>query len=464
MENSKNDSGQSRRDFIRKSSFTAAAVAASTNLFKTPVYGQNQAPSANVTGANNRILVGHIGVGGQGMAHVRSVKENAAENNVIQAAVCDVSKTRIRDSKAYIEDEAKGGRASKDVAGFEDHRKLLERKDIDAVVVATHDVWHAPVAIDAMEAGKHVYCEKPMTRYLGEAFAVHDVVKKTGKVFQVGSQICSDARWHEAAKWIQAGKIGQLVMGQDSYMRNSPKGEWNYTIMPWATPEDINWQRWLGQVKKKVDFSADHYFRWRKYYPYCGGLLGDLFPHRLHPFMLATGAPEFPRRVTSIGTKAIHTDRNTPGTPERDVPENVCLLAEFPSGLTLMMTSGTVNEQGLTSMMRGHKGTIYFGGDRIEVKPERPFAEEVEPEVKQGLKPAGEKISEMEKNWFSCIRSGQAPFANIDLAIRVQTVISLAEISDRLGVVAFFDPASRKIKDGAGKEIPMPTYGWNELS
>lgn len=456
MENSQNDSGQSRRDFIRKSTLTAAAVATTTNIFKTPVYGQNQAPSANVTGANNKIVVAHIGVGGQGTAHLKSVHDNAGENNVVQAAVCDVSKTRIAEAKQNV--------SGTNVEGYEDHRKLLERKDIDAVVVATHDIWHAPVSIDALNAGKHVYCEKPMTRYLGEAFAVHDAVKKTGKVFQVGSQICSDARWHEAAKWIKSGKIGPLVMGQDSYMRNTPAGEWNYKIMQWATKDDIDWNRWLGQVKKKVDFSADHYFRWRKYYPYCAGLLGDLFPHRLHPFMLATGNPEFPRRVASIGTTPVHSDKNTPGTPPRDVPENVGLLVEFPSALTLMMTAGTVNEVGLTSLMRGHKGTIYFGGDRIEVKPERPFADEVEPEVKQGLKPSGEKISEMEKNWFNCIRSGQAPYANIDLAIRVQTVISLAEIADRQGVVCFFDEKTRKIKDGTGREIPMPTYGSDPLS
>ena len=448
---------ETRRDFIKKTATVAAAVAA-TNIFKTPVYGQNQAPSpGRVIGANDRIAVGFIGVGGQGMAHVRSIKENAGDNNVALAATCDVSRFRIDESSKYIGDGCKG---------YDDHRKLLEQKDIDAVVIATVDHWHAPCAIDAMEAGKHVYCEKPMTRYLDEAFAIHDVVKKTGRTFTVGSQICSDARWHKAAEMIQAGKIGPLVMGQDSYMRNSPKGEWNYDIKKWATESDINWERWLGnRIKTKTAFNADHYFRWRKYYPYCAGLLGDLFPHRLHPFMMATGNPEFPTRVASIGTKKIHTDKNTPGTPERDVPENVGLLAEFPSGLTLLMTSSTVNEQGLTSMMRGHKGTLYFGGsDRVELKVERPFVEELEPEVFQGLKPAGEKISEMEKNWFSCIRSGKAPYANIDLAIRVQTVISLAEMSERLSIMCVFDEKTRAITTGDGKKIEPITYGSVPLS
>lgn len=447
-----------RREFI-KTTASAAAVVAAGNIFKTPVYGQSTAPSTGrVIGANDRIVVGFIGVGGQGMAHVRSQKENAADNNIAEVAVCDVSKTRVAEAQKYI-----GG----DVKGYDDYRRLLENKDIDAVTIATVDHWHAPCAIGAMQAGKHVYCEKPMTRYLEEAFEVHDAVKKTGRTFTVGSQICSDRRWHEAAKLIKAGKIGPLVMGQDSYMRNNPKGEWNYSIKDWCTPEDVDWKQWMGnRIKKKVPFNNDHYFRWRKYYPYCAGLLGDLFPHRLHPFMLATGNPEFPRRVVSLGTKAIHTDKKTPGTPERDVPENVGLLAEFPSGYTLLMTSSTVNEQGLNSMIRGHYGTIKLGGDgtRLTLDPERPFVDEIEPVVMEGLKPAGERISEMEKNWFSCIRTGQAPYANIDLAIRVQTVISLAEMSERLNIMCLFDEKTRKITTGDGKTVKPLTYGSTELS
>src|SRR5687768_2845639 len=162
---------ESRRSFIQKTATVAAAVAA-TNIFKTPVYGQNQAPSSGrVIGANDRIVVGFIGVGGQGSAHVKSMKENASQNNVSLAAVCDVSKTRVADAKKLIVDPCEG---------FEDHRKLLERKDIDAVCISTVDHWHTQCSVDAMNAGKHVYVEKPMTRYLGEAFTIYDTVKRTG--------------------------------------------------------------------------------------------------------------------------------------------------------------------------------------------------------------------------------------------------------------------------------------------
>ena len=252
-------------------------------------------------GANDRIVVAFIGVGGQGFnAHVKSQKTAAGDNNIALAAVCDVSKTRRETAKEFI-----GG----DCQAFEDHRKLLERKDIDAVTISTVDHWHTHVASIPSRRANTCYVEKPMTRYLGEAFQIYDVVKSTGKKLQVGSQGTSDMKYHKAAQLIKEGKIGQLVLSQGSYMRNNPKGEWNYELFNWATAEDMNWEHWLGPVHKKVPFSVEHYSRWRKFYPYCAGLLGDLIPHRLHPLMLATGNPEFPKRVVSIGNRVYNTDK-----------------------------------------------------------------------------------------------------------------------------------------------------------
>src|SRR6266436_2675476 len=184
-----------RREFIKKAG-TAAAVVATANLFKTPVYGQTQAPSSGrAIGANDRIAVAVVGVGfGIGQNHLQGIHQNASANNVVVAAACDLFNKR--------RDWAKTTASLKDSDIYVDHRKLLERNDIDAVLIATHDPWHAGISIDAMQAGKHVYCEKPLTRYLGEAFQVYDAVKKTGKIFQVGSQGCSAAGWHKAAELI----------------------------------------------------------------------------------------------------------------------------------------------------------------------------------------------------------------------------------------------------------------------
>jgi len=450
-----------RRDFIKKTA-TAAAAVATTSFLRTPVYGQNQAPSANVAGANNRITVGYIGVGSQGLgSHVSIMKAHAAENNIAQAAVCDVWPKRVDAAKVFIEKDNAGAK----VETFGDYRKLIERKDIDTVVIATHDPIHAAAIMAAMEAGKHVYCEKPMTRYLDEAFQVYDVVKKTGKVLQIGSQGCSAAGWHKAAELIQAGKIGQLVWGFGSFCRNNRKGEWNNPIDSEATASSVDWASWLGPVKKRIPFNADHYFRWRKYYPYCAGLLGDLVPHRLNPLMLAMGKPEFPSRVVSVGTKNVHTDKNTPGTPERDVPEHLEVLAEFPSGVTLVVVTSTVAAKADPFSLYGHQATLTVGqaGERIELTPQREFADEVDPESFTGLNPI-EDIGVHHKNWLDCIRTGKQPNCGIELAVRVQTVISLAELSDRLKITCLFDEKTRKVTTGDGREVKVPTYGWNELS
>lgn len=443
---------ESRRSFLQKTAVATAAVSA----FKTPVYGQTTAPSTGrVIGANDRIVVGFVGLGGQGMLHLRTVKGNAEKNNTAIGAVCDVWKKRLEAAKA----EAGG-----DPKAYDDYRKMLENKDIDAVLCATVDHWHARVSLDAMKAGKHIYVEKPMSRYLPEAYEVWDTVKATGKVFQVGSQGCSDAKWHKCAELIKEDKIGPLVLGQGSYMRNTPKGEWNYNIDRDLKADNVDWKYWMGpDIKKKVDFSADDFFRWRKYYPYCAGLLGDLFPHRLHPLVLATGNPEFPLRVAAIGTKKIGTDKNTPGTPVRDCPECLTLIADFPSGYSLIVCSSSVNEQGIPDVIRGHHATLSIGGTKVELRPERPFSEEIDPESFDNLTPA-EDIGVHESNWLSCIRSGKAPNADIELAIRVQTIVSLGEMADRLGITCHFDEKTRKVSDGSGKEVALLNYGVKDPS
>jgi predicted dehydrogenase len=450
--------GLPRREFLKKTA-TVAAAAASTSLFKTPVYGQNQAPSpGRVIGANDRITVAVVGVGyGIGKDHLQGLHQKAGDNNIVVAAACDLFNKR--------RDWAKETAELKDADIYTDHRKLLERKDLDAVLIATHDVWHAGITIDSLEAGKHVYCEKPLTRYLGEAFKVYDTVKRTGKIFQVGSQGCSAQGWHKCAELIKSGKVGTLVWAQGYYCRNNKGGEWNYDLEPESKAENIDWDRWLGPVKTRDAFSDEQFHRWRKYTRYCAGLLGDLVPHRLHPLMLASGNPEFPVRVCCIGTKNVHEDAESDKhPPEREVPEHIQLLAEFPSGFMLTVTCSSVNEKSPGFSVYAHKATMNIGssGERIEVVPEKQFAEEIDPETFNGLQP--EDIRFHEKNWFDSIRANKQPNANIDLAIRVQTVISLAEMSDRLKITCLFDEKNRKITDGSGKEIQPITYGTLPMS
>jgi predicted dehydrogenase len=457
--NAPQDGGATRREFIKKSSLAAAAVAAGAGIFKTPVYGQNQAPSpGSVVGANNRLVVAYIGAGAQGMTHVRTQKAGAAANNIVQAAACDLSEHRQQDAKAEIGDGC---------ALFKDYEKLLERKDIDAVTISTVDHWHCRTAKAAVEAGKHVYVEKPLGRYLGEAFDLYDTVKSAGKIVQVGSQGCTAAAWHKSAELIKAGAIGTPVWAQGYYCRNYPNGqsEWttgpNYQPKDWCTPADLDWDKWQLPVHDKTAFSPDAYFRWRKYYPYCAGTLGDLVPHRLLPLMFATGNPEFPTRVVCLGSNNVHSDAGITGTKERDCPEHLELLAEFPSGLTLVIVSGTVAARSPGFVIYGHHASLEIGssGERVEVKPEKDFSDDVDLQTFDGLKP-NEDIGAHEANWFDSIRNNKQPNAGVDLAIKAQTVISLAEMSNRLNMMCLFDEKTRKITSMAtGQEVNAITYG-----
>jgi predicted dehydrogenase len=435
-------SGETRRSFIRKTAALAAAVSTPA-VFKTPVYGQNQAPSANVTGANSRVAVAYIGTGKQGMEHVRSQKKFSKENNIVQAAACDLYQKHLNSSKDYM--------GLKDSDAFADHRRLLERKDIDAVVISTVDNWHAQCSIDALEAGKHVFCEKPMTRYLGEAWQVYDAVKKTGKAYVIGSQGCMDAKWHKAAEWVRAGKLGPLVWGQGSYCRNNAKNdEWQYPVDPDANEQNLDWYRWLGKAPK-IPFNPQHYFSWHKYYAYNSGIIGNLLPHRFHPMMLATGNPEFPRRVVATGTRKVSTNR--------EITDTTHMLAEYPSGLTLVVAGSTVNEVGLPDMLRGRKGTLSFAsqGNKLELKPESIFSDEIDPEEFNEAAPT-ESIARLERNFFDCIRSGKSPVANVELAIRAHTVLCMAEMSERLGLALFLDEKTRTLKTGDGRVVPPLNY------
>jgi predicted dehydrogenase len=452
--NKSQDGGATRREFIKKSTL-AAAAAASVNIFKTPVYGQNQAPSANVAGANNRIGVGYIGTFHQGQFHVQTQKADAAANNIQQIAVCDLSKTCQEDAAKII-----GG----DVKKFDHFEDLLALKDIDAVTIATNDHWHCKVTLAALDAGKHVYLEKPMTRYLPEAFEVYDKVKATGKIFQVGSQGCTAQAWHKAAELIQHGDIGTPVWAQGYYCRNSKDGEWNLPIPQWVAKTDLDWDQWQQPVNDKQAFNGEAYMHWRKYYPYCAGLLGDLLPHRLLPLMLATGNPEFPTRVTSLGNNPVHADKTVPW-PERQVPEQVEVLAEFPSGLTLVIVVSTVNARSPGFVIYGHKASLEIGtsGERIQLIPEKPYSDDIDLANYDGLTPI-ESVPEHEKNWFESIRANKPPNANIDLAIRAQVVISLAEMSNRMNMMCLWDEKERKIKTKDGTEIPAITYGSIEPS
>jgi predicted dehydrogenase len=434
----------------------SAAIPTTNSFGITPVYNQTQAPSVNTVGANDRIAVAFVGVGwGFGQNHLVGIHENSKEDNVIVAAVCDVFEMRRSQARQ------RAGLKEADV--YLDYRKLLERKDIDAVLVATHEPLHAQITLDSLDVGKHVYCERPLARYLGEAFQVFDKVKSSGKVFQLGEQSCSAGAWLKCAELIAAGTTGTLVWGQADYCRNGGPGcDGFWVISEESTPSTIDWDKWLGPVKRRP-FSAALYHQWRMYYDYSAGLLACQAPHCLCPLMLASGRPEYPVRVNCLSAQRLRNRVFKPQSDIKQVPAHVQLLAEFPAGHVITLTCSWLNGATPSSVIYGHKATLSMGaaGDRVEVIPEKEFAGEVNAEVFTGLPP--QDLREHEEDWFQCIRSGKPPKANIDLAIRAQTVLSLAEMSDRLKVTCLFDEKTRKVTDGTGKEVAPITYSTADL-
>ena len=417
-------------------------------------------PSAK--GANDRITIASIGVGGagigQGKLHLNSFIKEAEQRNTAVVAICDVYQPFVDETVAI----AKTKQAN--VMGTNDYRKVLERKDIDAVIIATPEHWHGQISVHAMQAGKHVYCEKPLVRYIEEAWQVYDVAKSTKSVIQIGSQGCTDVRWHAAAKAIKDGALGKLVMGQGSYCRCNRNGEWNYQIPDSINATNFDWDLWLGSAPSRPFVSPKgagngaettrndagaRFRRYRKYTDYSAGILGDLMPHRLHPFLIASGNPEFPTRVMSIGTHGVQNK-------DREVADTVQVMAEFPAGWSMLFIGSTVNEQGLPDLFRGEKATVYFGSTKVEVKPERPFSDEVEGFIVDTSAPElarfhpTEDVGAHERNWLEAIRKNDPMHCNcnIDLAVKAQVIISLAEMSQRMGKSMNFDAKNRKVTAG----------------
>src|SRR6266498_3141104 len=209
-----------------------------------------------------------------GVFAIGSLVKRSAEDNIKVLAVCDVYQRRVTRAKGICQGD-----------GYLDYRKLLEREDIDAVLIATPDHWHAKISIDAMEAGKHVYVEKPMTHTVEQAIKLREAVKRTKKVLQVGPNgTANDSYWvaHEA---IRAGRIGKVTWAHASYNRNARVCLFNehQKIDPSAGPgkrgEDyVDWDMWLGWkwgLAPKIPWNPEHFFRFRKYWPYNGGVATD---------------------------------------------------------------------------------------------------------------------------------------------------------------------------------------------
>ncbi len=426
-----------RRDFLK----SASALSAATTAFAAKAVKGGQ---GRVLGANDKINIGVIGVGGRGF-YVASEFEKAGkrDNNCQIVAVCDVYEKRKKRAADRYKAE-----------GYLDWREVIARKDVDAVIVATPDHWHAPIALAAMDAGKDVYCEKPMCHTIAEVKRLVDTVKETKRVMQVGSQTTSGDQWHKAKKAIADGMLGKMLLSQGSYHRNSIEGEWNYTIEPNAGPDGkgedyLDWKMWLGSASKR-SYDADRFFRFRKYWDYSGGIATDLFFHVVAPMNICWGEAQFPHKVMAGGGIYVFKEK-------REVPDTFHFMADYAKGHSLVLTSSMANSQHIPGLIRGHEGTLVmvehgrFEGFSpfLTMKPETVGRENAKKNISadykfgmEDVKIPVEDFSAMERhvdNFLKCIRTRETPTLNVEIAARAQVTITMAVESYRRGKVLYFD-------------------------
>jgi predicted dehydrogenase len=444
-----------RRDILK-----AGALSVSARSFAA----SKAAASGRVVGANNRINVAIIGTGGRGFYVGKEFKKvGDGSHNARIAAVCDVYQKRVTKGKEAFQCD-----------GTLDYREILARQDVDAVIVATPDHWHAKIALEAMDTGKDVYLEKPMCHTIEEAKRLADTVRETKRVLQVGSQTTSGDQWHKAKKAIADGMIGQHVMSQGSYHRNSIEGEWNWPIDAEAGPDGkgdnyIDWKMWLGPAPKRDwvrDLGADRFFRFRKYWDYSGGIATDLFFHVAAPMNVCWSEPQFPQRVMAGGNIAVFKNLpENPSKPDREVPDTFHLIADYAKGFSVVLSSSMANSQHIPGLIRGHGASLImvehgrFEGyaPQITLKAEKTRQGKfIVPELEAKFEGKDEiKIDVEDKptmpthvgNFLDCMRSRQKPTLDVETAARAQVLISMAVQSYREGRLLYFDERTWKVVD-----------------
>lgn len=400
----------SRRQFLQHSSLATGALL-------TPYF--HSSAQASTTAKNDRPNVGAIGVGGRG----RGITKEASKFGDV-VAVCDVDRQRADAANVLV-----GGKS--DVFG--DYRKLLERDNIDAVVIATPDHWHSKIAIDAMLAGKDVYCEKPLTLTIDEGKLICKVVKQTNRVFQVGTQQRSEFNGYflQAISMIRDGRVGKLTQVTASTGGGQNGGPFKTS----APPDHLDWDMWLGQAPK-VEYTGERChgnFRWWR--EYAGGQMTDWGAHHVDIALWAIGMPET-GQIHLSGKGEVPQVENG-----YNMPAQFDVLCRMPNGLPLRMVTG--QRQGI--LFEGKKGRFFVNRGGIHGKPvehlkDNPLPTDAITNLYNGKQPGNHM-----GNFFECAASREQPISDVFSHHRAVCVLHLANLCLLLGRELTWDLASEQI-------------------
>jgi predicted dehydrogenase len=363
---------------------------------------------------NDRIQIALVGAGGMG---VEDAKTALTVDGVQLVAVCDLYDGRLKDARE---------RWGQDIFTTRDYRQVLDRNEVDAVIIGTPDHWHQRISIDAMDRKKAVYCEKPMVRDLGEGTAVVEAQRRNKVVFQVGSQGLSSLGNEKARELLAAGAIGTLNYAEGFWARNSPVGAWQYAVPGDASPETVDWDRFLGSTKKRP-FDPIRFFRWRNYRDYGTGVSGDLFVHLFSSLHFITGSMGPTTIMASGGLRYWKDGRDAPDImlgmfdyPESSAhpPFNLSLRVNFVDG-----TSGSTYLR-----LVGSEGAMDVTWDDVTVRRNKKwdplravrteFMHDPEPEGRKEMLQASPTVYRVEQgykgahydhftNFFTAMRTGR---------------------------------------------------------
>jgi predicted dehydrogenase len=363
--------GNSRRKFIKQLGVTTAAIAGSKLLaanLPNPERSFSTMVRQQATSPNNNLQIALIGAGGMGISDTTTALQH---QGVKLVAVADLYEGRLKAAK---------DRWGQDIYTTRHYKDLLNRTDIDAVIVATPDFWHEKISVDALVSGKSVYCEKPMVHSITEGHNVIEAQKKSGKVFVVGSQGLSSLGNQKAKELLAEGAIGKITFAEGFWARHSPVGAWQYAIPADASPATVDWDTYLKD-KKKYEFDALRFFRWRNYLDYGTGMSGDLFVHLFSSLHFITNS-KGPNKVYASGGLRYWKDG-------REVPDVLVGVFDYPEnqdhpGFNLSLRCNFVDGTSGTTYLKivGTEGSMDVLWDEVIVRRNKeseeddPFAKE----------------------------------------------------------------------------------------
>lgn len=336
-----------RRDFMRLGAgATALAATAKVTLLEPRSLWASLRPMP----PSDTVRFAIIGTGVRGCELLQGT---LAVPGVECVAACD-----LYDSRHEAAKEALGG---KDIATTREYRQILDRKDVDAVIVATMDHWHRKLVENACAAGKDVYCEKPMSHTVEDGFAIVDAVQKNNRVLQVGSQRVSSILYAKAKEIYDSGKLGQVTLIQAYWDRNTASGAWVYPIPPDASEKTIDWNTFLEGAPQRP-FDPVRFFRWRCFTDYGEGLAGDLFVHLISGIHFITGTNRVAERAQSSGGLFRWRDG-------REFPDVIATFYDYPE-FRVDMRCNLNNEGGEFIGFYGTKGTMIIKDATLTYTPQ----------------------------------------------------------------------------------------------